>query len=87
MRAGARRRCARRRESSPCGSVRTRLRHKDFALYDRAELDEARRLMADLRLAGALRPSRRYRRSHRARPSRLRRTVRPRSVRRRARPP
>ena len=29
------------------------LRHKDFALYDRAELDEARRLMADLRLAGA----------------------------------
>ena len=53
------------------------LRHKDFALYDRAELDEARRLMADLRLAGALRPSRRYRRSHRARgrPD-LRRTVR-----------
>ena len=53
------------------------LRHKDFALYDRSELDEARRLMADLRLAGALRPSRRYRRSHRARgrPD-LRRTVR-----------
>ena len=53
------------------------LRHKDFALYDRAELDEARRLMADLRLAGALRPSRRYRRSRRARgrPD-LRRTVR-----------
>ena len=53
------------------------LRHKDFAAYDRAELDEARRLMADLRLAGALRPSRRYRRSRRARgrPD-LRRTVR-----------
>ncbi len=65
------------------------LRHKDFALYDRAELDEARRLMADLRLAGALRPSRRYRRSRRARgrPD-LRRTVRSAlRVRRRACPP
>ena len=41
------------------------LRHKDFAAYSRAELDEARRLMADLRLAGALRPSRRKRRSRR----------------------
>jgi uncharacterized protein with von Willebrand factor type A (vWA) domain len=53
------------------------LRHKDFATYSRAELDEARRLMADLRLAGALRPSRRKRRSRRAkgRPD-LRRTVR-----------
>jgi len=53
------------------------LRHKDFAAYSRAELDEARRLMADLRLAGALRPSRRKRRSRRAkgRPD-LRRTVR-----------
>ena len=52
-------------------------RHKDFAAYSRAELDEARRLMADLRLAGALRPSRRKRRSRRARgrPD-LRRTVR-----------
>ena len=53
------------------------LRHKDFAAYTRPELDEARKLMADLRLAGALRPSRRYRRSRRAkgRPD-LRRTVR-----------
>jgi len=53
------------------------LRHKDFAAYTRPELDEARRLMADLRLAGALRPSRRQRRSRRAkgRPD-LRRTVR-----------
>jgi uncharacterized protein with von Willebrand factor type A (vWA) domain len=53
------------------------LRHKDFATYSRAELDEARRLMSDLRLAGALRPSRRKRRSLRAkgRPD-LRRTVR-----------
>jgi uncharacterized protein with von Willebrand factor type A (vWA) domain len=53
------------------------LRHKDFAAYSRSELDEARRLMADLRLAGALRPSRRYRRSRHAkgRPD-LRRTVR-----------
>jgi hypothetical protein len=53
------------------------LRHKDFAAYSRAELDEARRLMSDLRLAGALRPSRRKRQSLRAkgRPD-LRRTVR-----------
>ena len=53
------------------------LRHKDFATYSRSELDEARQLMADLRLAGALRPSRRYRRSRHAkgRPD-LRRTVR-----------
>jgi uncharacterized protein with von Willebrand factor type A (vWA) domain len=53
------------------------LRHKDFAAYDANELDEARRLMADLRLAGALRPSRRHRatRRQRGRPD-LRRTVR-----------
>jgi hypothetical protein len=53
------------------------LRVKDFALYSADELDEARRLMADLRLAGALRPSRRHRRSRR-RQGRLdlRRTVR-----------
>lgn len=53
------------------------LRHKDFAAYDSSELDEARRLMADLRLAGALRPSRRHRptRRQRGRPD-LRRTVR-----------
>jgi len=53
------------------------LRHKDFALYTAAELDEARRLMADLRLAGSLRRSRRQRpsRHDRGRPD-VRRTVR-----------
>jgi len=53
------------------------LRHKDFAAYSGSELDEARRLMADLRLAGALRRSRRRRRSHvrQGHPD-LRRTVR-----------
>jgi uncharacterized protein len=35
------------------------LRHKDFAAYSRDELHEAQRLMADLRLAGAPRRSRR----------------------------
>lgn len=35
------------------------LRHKDFALYTHDELHEARRLMSDLRLAGALRRCRR----------------------------
>jgi uncharacterized protein with von Willebrand factor type A (vWA) domain len=43
------------------------LRHKDFATYTAGELAEARRLMADLRLAGALRRSRRLRRSARGR--------------------
>ena len=53
------------------------LRHKDFAAYSRTELDEAHRLMADLRLAGALRSSRRARPARRptGRPD-LRRTVR-----------
>src|SRR5437588_6773255 len=53
------------------------LRHKDFAVYSPAELAESRRLMADLRLVGALRRSRRLRPSHRShgRPD-LRRTVR-----------
>jgi uncharacterized protein with von Willebrand factor type A (vWA) domain len=37
------------------------LRQRDFAAYTPAEFAEARRLMADLRLAGALRPSRRRR--------------------------
>jgi Protein containing von Willebrand factor type A (vWA) domain len=37
------------------------LRHKDFAAYTHAEFAEARRLMADLRLHGALRRSRRRR--------------------------
>ena len=53
------------------------LRQKDFADYDDAELDEARRLMARLRFGGPLRPSRR-RRPHRGAGGRLdmRRTVR-----------
>jgi uncharacterized protein with von Willebrand factor type A (vWA) domain len=53
------------------------LRNRDFASYTSAEHAEARRLMADLRLAGALRTSRRHRPVHhgRGRPD-LRRTVR-----------
>ena len=53
------------------------LRHKDFAAYSHAELDEARRLMTDVRLAGALRRSRRLvpSRRRRGRPD-VRRTVR-----------
>ena len=53
------------------------LRHKDFAACSPAELAEARRLMADLRLGAALRRSRRMEPSRRARgrPD-LRRTVR-----------
>jgi uncharacterized protein with von Willebrand factor type A (vWA) domain len=53
------------------------LRHKDFAAYSHAEFAEARRLMADLRLAGELRRSRRLRPAGRSRgrPD-LRRTVR-----------
>jgi uncharacterized protein with von Willebrand factor type A (vWA) domain len=53
------------------------LRHRDFAAYTHAELVEARRMMADLRLVGALRRSRRRRATHRdrGRPD-LRRTVR-----------
>jgi uncharacterized protein with von Willebrand factor type A (vWA) domain len=53
------------------------LRHRDFAAYTPHEFDEARRLMADLRLAGALRPSRRRRRARHARGTPdVRRTVR-----------
>lgn len=53
------------------------LRNKDFAAYTPDELHEAQRLMADLRLAGSLRRSRRLVRSKRprGRPD-LRRTVR-----------
>jgi uncharacterized protein len=54
------------------------LRAKDFAAYSSDELHEARRLMADLRLGGALRRSRRMRpvrTQERGRPD-LRRTVR-----------
>lgn len=56
---------------------RESLRHKDFAAYSPDELSEAKRLMADLRLAGALRRSRRLRPTSRAgsRPD-VRRTVR-----------
>ena len=56
------------------------LRHKDFAAYTHAEFEEARRLMNDLRLHGAMRRSRRRRPSRKAegRPD-LRRTVRRRS--------
>jgi uncharacterized protein len=56
------------------------LRHKDFAAYSRDELHEAQRLMADLRLAGSPRRSRRMvkakvgRRPRQGRPD-LRRTV------------
>ena len=58
-------------------SPREILRTKDFAAYSSEEFDEARRLMADVRLAGALRRSRRLRPSRRrdGHPD-LRRTVR-----------
>jgi uncharacterized protein with von Willebrand factor type A (vWA) domain len=53
------------------------LRHRDFAQYTPGEFAEARRLMADLRLAGAMRPSRRRRPTARRRGSPdVRRTVR-----------
>jgi uncharacterized protein with von Willebrand factor type A (vWA) domain len=53
------------------------LRTRDFATCTPAELDEARRLIADLRVVGARRRSRRHRPTHRdrGRPD-LRRTVR-----------
>jgi uncharacterized protein len=58
-------------------SAREILRHRDFALYTPTEFAEARRLMNDLRLAGALRPSRRRKRARAARGTPdLRRTVR-----------
>jgi len=68
-------------ESVPLVTVRWSpaevLRHRDFATYTHAEHAEARRLMADLRLAGARRASRRRRpvRGTSGRPD-LRRTVR-----------
>ena len=53
------------------------LRHRDFATYSPEEFAEARRLMADLRVTGAMRRSRRARRSrHRSGAPDLRRTVR-----------
>jgi uncharacterized protein with von Willebrand factor type A (vWA) domain len=52
------------------------LRHKDFASYTDREFDEVRKLMADLRLGGALRRSHRLRRTRRhTRHPDLRRTV------------
>lgn len=53
------------------------LRERDFAAYSEAEFEEARRLMADIRFAGARRRSRRLQPSRRvtARPD-VRRTVR-----------
>jgi hypothetical protein len=48
-------------------SEREVLRHKDFAACTVAELDEAHRLMADLRIAGARRRSRRLRATRRTR--------------------
>jgi uncharacterized protein len=58
-------------------SAREILRHRDFTLYTPAEFVEARRLMNDLRLVGAARPSRRRKptRAQRGTPD-LRRTVR-----------
>lgn len=58
-------------------SAREILRHRDFTLYTPAEFVEARRLMSDLKLVGAARPSRRRKRSRarRGTPD-LRRTVR-----------
>ena len=72
-------------ESGPAtdGAVHVRysrtevLRHKDFAAYTHEEFAEARRLLADLRLAGALRRTRRRRPTHRMRGTiDVRRTVR-----------
>src|SRR5262249_29768409 len=51
------------------------LRQRDFAAYTPEEFDEARRLMADLRLAGALRRWRRHRPARRGGRD-VRRTVR-----------
>ena len=67
--------------STPTLSVRYSraevLRERDFAAYTPAEFAEARKLMADIRLAGAFRRSRRTRPTNRrrGRPD-LRRTVR-----------
>jgi uncharacterized protein with von Willebrand factor type A (vWA) domain len=53
------------------------LRHRDFAAYTPSEFADARRLIADLRLVGALRPSRRRKPTTRRRGTPdLRRTVR-----------
>ena len=51
------------------------LRTRDFAAYSPEEFAEAKRMMADVRLAGALRSSRRRTRARRGRPD-VRRTVR-----------
>ena len=69
------------RDDTPTISVRYSpsevLRHRDFATYTPEEFAEARRLMSELRLHGAVRRSRRMRPSrHRSGPPDLRRTVR-----------
>jgi uncharacterized protein with von Willebrand factor type A (vWA) domain len=69
------------RDDTPTISVRYSpsevLRHRDFATYTPEEFAEARRLMSELRLHGAVRRSRRTRPSrHRSGPPDLRRTVR-----------
>jgi uncharacterized protein len=69
------------RDDTPTISVRYSpsevLRHRDFATYTPDEFAEARRLMSELRLHGAVRRSRRMRPSrHRSGPPDLRRTVR-----------
>jgi uncharacterized protein with von Willebrand factor type A (vWA) domain len=69
------------RSATPVISVRWSptevLRHRDFAAYTPGEYAEARRLMSDLRLASAMRPSRRRRRTRRVRGTPdVRRTVR-----------
>jgi len=52
------------------------LRHRDFAAYTPSEFAEARRLMDDLRVVGAVRPSRRRRPAKRRGSPDVRRTVR-----------
>ena len=92
-RAGVRRRRRTRTSRGDTLSVRYSraevLRHRDFALYTPAEFAEARRLMADLRLTGALRRSRRTRpERRRSRPPRSAAHGAPRAAhRRRADPP
>ena len=68
------------RRTRPSLSVRwsptETLRHVDFAAYTPAEFAEARKLMADLRFVGAIKPSRRRRPGKRRGHPDVRRTVR-----------
>ncbi|HVF74141.1 MAG TPA: VWA domain-containing protein [Acidimicrobiales bacterium] len=61
--------------SASAYSPHERLRHKDFSAYSHDEWSEARRLMAELRLSGSRRRSRRLAPGRRGRPD-VRRTVR-----------